>query len=76
MGKAWKKGLRYIPRNLTKKNPVDPDYNLEKFGCVPISRNNNSQILEMFLQRGIPCQKHNAYYLKEWKLAEITDAFN
>lgn len=49
-----------------KPNPVDPNYFLDKFGCVDTKTKVDT--VKLFLKRGVPCYIHNAYYLKEYKI--------
>ena len=53
-----------------KKNPIATN-NLGRFMDRPPGSLQH-QSLYLFIQRGVPCLKHSAYYLKAWKFQEST----
>lgn len=66
MGKKWKR-LFNIRGMAAKKSLIAPG-SLDKFGFdIAVKGPNERKCLESFIRLGVPCMKHSAFYLKEWK---------
>ncbi len=66
MGKRWKK--LWKPHPFSKINLIKYNENLDIYGFQ--SKDNSKKCLEAFIRQGVPCLKHSAWYLTQWKIRE------
>ena len=66
MGKKWKR--LYVAHGVFVKPPIIKPGSLDEHGFESVVAGpNERKCLESFIRSGIPCMKHSAFYLKEWK---------
>ena len=72
MGKKWMKGRFWHTYGLVvKPNPIKYNENLDIHGFQSgDSKAVRKRCLEALIRRGVPCMKHNSYYLKEWRVID------
>ncbi len=66
MGKKYKR--LFVPKGITTKPPLVKPGSLDEFGFENITKGSNDKnCLTSLIRFGVPCLRHNAFYLTQWK---------